>query len=66
MWCSFLHEEFKKEHGIDLKKDAMALQRLKEAGEKANPRCVKGSHVGATKVAELELGASVPAVGIVR
>ena len=27
--------EFKKEHGIDLSKDAMALQRLKEAAEKA-------------------------------
>ena len=27
--------EFKKDHGIDLGKDAMALQRLKEAGEKA-------------------------------
>ena len=31
----FLAESFKKEHGIDLKKDSMALQRLKEAGEKA-------------------------------
>jgi molecular chaperone DnaK len=28
-------EEFKKEHGIDLKQDRMALQRLKEAAEKA-------------------------------
>ncbi|MBO8128543.1 MAG: molecular chaperone DnaK [Peptococcaceae bacterium] len=28
-------EEFKKEHGIDLSKDRMALQRLKEAAEKA-------------------------------
>jgi molecular chaperone DnaK len=28
-------EDFKKEHGIDLSKDQMALQRLKEAGEKA-------------------------------
>jgi len=28
-------EEFKREQGIDLKKDRMALQRLKEAGEKA-------------------------------
>jgi molecular chaperone DnaK len=28
-------DEFKKEHGIDLRKDRMALQRLKEAGEKA-------------------------------
>ncbi len=28
-------DEFKKEHGIDLKQDKMALQRLKEAAEKA-------------------------------
>jgi len=31
----FLVEEFKKENGLDLKKDKMALQRLKEAAEKA-------------------------------
>ncbi|MGE0010397.1 MAG: molecular chaperone DnaK [Candidatus Babeliales bacterium] len=31
----YLVEEFKKEQGIDLKKDPMALQRLKEAAEKA-------------------------------
>ena len=31
----FLAEEFKKEQGIDLKKDPLALQRLKEAAEKA-------------------------------
>ncbi|MFA6435611.1 MAG: molecular chaperone DnaK [Candidatus Gracilibacteria bacterium] len=31
----WLVEEFKKESGIDLKKDKMALQRLKEAAEKA-------------------------------
>lgn len=31
----FLAEEFKKDQGIDLKKDTMALQRLKEAAEKA-------------------------------
>ncbi|MBC8229144.1 molecular chaperone DnaK [bacterium] len=30
-----LAEEFKKENGIDLRQDAMALQRLKEAAEKA-------------------------------
>ncbi len=30
-----LAEEFRKKEGIDLKKDAMALQRLKEAAEKA-------------------------------
>jgi len=31
----YLVSEFKKEHGIDLRKDKMALQRLKEAAEKA-------------------------------
>ena len=31
----FLAEEFRKEQGIDLKKDKLALQRLKEAAEKA-------------------------------
>lgn len=31
----FLADEFKKENGIDLRKDNMALQRLKEAAEKA-------------------------------
>lgn len=31
----YLAEEFKKEHGIDLKQDKMALQRLKDAAEKA-------------------------------
>jgi len=31
----YLAEEFQKNHGIDLRKDAMALQRLKESGEKA-------------------------------
>jgi molecular chaperone DnaK len=31
----FLASEFKKEHGIDLRKDQMALQRLKEAAERA-------------------------------
>ncbi|MCH2168995.1 MAG: molecular chaperone DnaK [Oceanicola sp.] len=32
---NYLADEFKKEHGVDLKKDKMALQRLKEAAEKA-------------------------------
>ncbi|MCC7144843.1 MAG: molecular chaperone DnaK [Phycisphaeraceae bacterium] len=31
----FLADEFKKQEGVDLRKDAMALQRLKEAAEKA-------------------------------
>ena len=32
---NFLADSFKKEHGIDLRADKMALQRLKEAAEKA-------------------------------
>ena len=32
---NYLLDEFKKEHGVDLKGDKMALQRLKEAAEKA-------------------------------
>ncbi|MEW5785911.1 MAG: molecular chaperone DnaK [Bacillota bacterium] len=32
---NYVAEEFKKDHGIDLRKDRMALQRLKEAAEKA-------------------------------
>ena len=33
---NWLAEEFQSEHGMDLRKDPMALQRLKEAAEKAN------------------------------
>ena len=36
----FLADEFKKEQGIDLRKDRMALQRLKEAAEKAKMRAL--------------------------
>jgi molecular chaperone DnaK len=32
---NYINDEFKKENGIDLKKDKMSLQRLKEASEKA-------------------------------
>ena len=32
---NFLADEFRKEHGVDLTQDKMALQRLKEAAEKA-------------------------------
>ncbi len=32
---NYLSDEFKKEHGVDLSSDKMALQRLKEAAEKA-------------------------------
>jgi molecular chaperone DnaK len=31
----YLVDEFKKENGIDLKQDMLALQRLKDAAEKA-------------------------------
>ncbi len=31
----YLADEFKKEHGVDLRKDAQSLQRLRDAGEKA-------------------------------
>ena len=33
--ANYLVAEFKKEHGIDLSKDAMAMQRVKDAAEKA-------------------------------
>jgi len=32
---NYIAEEFKKEHGVDLKKDPQALQRLRESAEKA-------------------------------
>lgn len=32
---NYLNDEFKSQHGVDLKKDPMALQRLREAAEKA-------------------------------
>ena len=32
---NYLVEEFKKEHGVDLSKDKMAMQRIKDAAEKA-------------------------------
>lgn len=33
--CNFLIDEFRRDQGIDLRKDVMALQRVKEAAEKA-------------------------------
>ena len=39
-------DEFKKDQGIDLSKDKMALQRLKEAAEKGKVRTVDGSGNG--------------------
>ena len=35
---NYVADEFKKQHGIDLRKDTMALQRLQEACEKAKTR----------------------------
>ena len=37
---NYLADNFAKEHGVDLRADKMALQRLKEAAEKAKKRCV--------------------------
>jgi molecular chaperone DnaK (HSP70) len=34
----YIAEQFKKEHGIDLRNDKMAAQRLKEAAEKEGRR----------------------------
>ncbi|MCX7045860.1 MAG: molecular chaperone DnaK [Candidatus Sumerlaeota bacterium] len=42
----WLAKEFQKEHGIDLRKDRQALQRLKEAAEKA--KCELSSSLSAT------------------
>jgi len=39
----WLADEFKKDEGVDLKKDPMALQRLKEAAEKAKIELSSGS-----------------------
>jgi len=44
---NFLVDEFKKEQGIDLKSDKMAMQRLKEAAEKAK---IELSGVGQTNI----------------
>ena len=44
---NYLVEEFKKEQGIDLKTDKMAMQRLKEAAEKAK---IELSGVGQTNI----------------
>jgi molecular chaperone DnaK len=43
---NYLADQFKKEQGIDLRKDPMALQRLKEAAEKA--KCELSTQVEAT------------------
>ena len=43
---NYVAEEFRKKEGIDLRKDAMALQRLKEAAEKA--KCEPSSQLETT------------------
>ena len=50
----FLAEEFEKEHGIDLRKDSMALQRLKSAAEKAK---IELSSTAQTEVNEAYISA---------
>ncbi|NOZ23266.1 MAG: molecular chaperone DnaK [Planctomycetes bacterium] len=41
---NFIADEFKKEQGIDLREDQMALQRLKEAAEKAKCELSSSTH----------------------
>lgn len=38
MLTNYILDEFKKENGFDLSKDKMALQRIREAAEKAKNR----------------------------
>ncbi len=54
----WLAEEFKKSHNIDLRKDPMALQRLKEAAEKAK------IELSASTVTEINLPYIMPVDGI--
>lgn len=37
---NYLVEEFKKDQGIDLRNDPLAMQRLKEAAEKRKSNCL--------------------------
>jgi molecular chaperone DnaK len=54
----WLAEEFKKEEGVDLRHDAMALQRLKEAAEKAK------IELSSTTQTEINLPYIMPVNGI--
>ena len=54
----WLAEEFKKDEGIDLRKDAMALQRLKEAAEKAK------IELSSTNSTEINLPYIMPVDGV--
>ena len=55
---NWLADEFEKEHGIDLRKDPMALQRLKEAAEKAK------IELSSTTTTEINLPYIMPVDGI--
>ena len=55
---NWLAEEFKKDEGIDLRKDPMALQRLKEAAEKAK------IELSSTTSSEINLPYIMPVDGI--
>ncbi len=54
----YLAEEFKKEQGIDLRKDKMALQRLKDAAEKAKQELssVKSTNINLPFITQTEEG----------
>lgn len=54
----FLVEEFKKENGIDLSKDKMAMQRLKDAAEKAKKDLsgVTSTHISLPFISQGEAG----------
>ena len=54
----YMAEAFKAEHGIDLRQDAMALQRLKEAAEKAK------IELSSTTTTEINLPYIMPVNGI--
>lgn len=55
----FLAAEFKKEHGIDLLKDKMALQRLRDAAEKAKKE-LSGVTTSAISLPFITMGAAGP------
>ncbi|MDE6266650.1 MAG: molecular chaperone DnaK [Muribaculaceae bacterium] len=55
---NWLADEFQKEHGVDLRKDPMALQRLKEAAEKAK------IELSSTTTTEINLPYIMPVDGI--
>ena len=54
----WLNDEFKKENGVDLKKDPMALQRLKDAAEKAK------IELSSTSETEINLPYIIPVDGV--